>query len=360
MKKRLRLSASYDANSPSRVSKNPFHNIERALQQLGSINNKDWNPKNPIIIHKPVISRDSNSNKPNLNSNEIRIQTALTELKRMFTICQSCGRRTLNDELINHVCYICHNQKELKFVEKELKESKTDQQLGELITRLGELETQIKTLENKQQELSSKDYLSTVIEEISDSVRDSISTNLKQLKDKEPLDSFHTVYSSNNPPPPPPPGTISVSTHIPTSSTDISHLNFAKLSLDELTSFSPQILHSLSLDQRNKYTSRLKELKELEKMSSTEREAYLQAKETSLQQHTDRQSVISSLENLSNPLFKKMKEQADKTILAGKGTLGFFAEKTVFVYCHNCNNTNQVIEGSEAVCKVCHSSLNSR
>ena len=86
-------------------------------------------------------------------------------------------------------------------------------------------------------------------------------------------------------------------------------------------------------------------------------EAYPKEKVNSQQQHTDRQSVISSLEDLSNPLFKKMKEQADKTILAGKGTFGFFEEKKVFMHCHNCNNTNQIVEGEEAVCTSGNSPL---
>ena len=172
--------------------------------------------------------------------------------------------------------------------------------------------------------------------------------------------SHRSRHPRLSPPPPPPPGAISVSTHNPTSSMIISHINFAELSLDELTSLSPQILNSMSLDQRNKYTLRLKELQLLENMSPAEREAYIQEKETSRKQHTDRQSVISSLEDLSNPLFKKMKEQADKTILAGKGTFGNFAEKKVFVHCHHCNNTNQIIEGDDANCEVCNSRLRNR
>ncbi|MHA1977859.1 MAG: hypothetical protein ACW98F_03455 [Candidatus Hodarchaeales archaeon] len=361
MSKRTKLTAAYESNSSPSVKKNPFHNIEKALQQLGTIYDKDWSIKNSILIPKPVIAHDSPPNKSKLNPNDKRIQTALIELRRMFTICQNCGRRTLNDELINDVCYICHNQKELSNVEKELKESKNNQQLLKLISRLGELETQMKSLENKQQKLTSKDYLSTVIEEISGTVRDSITSNLNQLTSRIPTASSPSSFKAvNPPPPPPPPGAISSSRHIPVPSANISHLQFAKLTFEELSAFSPQTLNSMSLDQRNKYTLRLKELQRLETMSPAEREAYLREKATFKQQHSDKQSVISSLEDLSNPLFKKMKEQADKTVLAGKGTFGFFAEKKVFVYCHNCNNTSQVVEGEEATCEMCNSPLNTR
>ncbi|MHA1993241.1 MAG: hypothetical protein ACW97Z_01745 [Candidatus Hodarchaeales archaeon] len=360
MSKGIKLSVDGKPKSSLPEKKHHSNNIEKALQQLGSIYNKDWSIKSSVIIQKPVVARDPRYTKTNFNSNNKRIQNALTELRIMFTICQNCGRRTLKDELINDVCYICHNQKELNNVEQELKESKNDQRLLELISRLGELETQMKSLESKQHELTSKDYLSTVIEEINGTVRDSITSNLTQLTTKQSPTTSPLSFQPVNPPPPPPPGTISSPTHIPDPSANVSYVNFSEVSLEELSAFSPQALNSMSLEQRNKYTFRLKELQRLEKMSPGERKAYLQEKANSKKQSLDRQRVISSLEDLSNPLFKKMKEQADKTILAGKGTFGFFAEKKVFVHCHNCNNTNKIVEGDDAVCQVCSSPLNTR
>ncbi|PWI47586.1 hypothetical protein CEE45_11070 [Candidatus Heimdallarchaeota archaeon B3_Heim] len=360
MSKGTKIPTALESHSSLRGKKNPFNNIEKALQQLGTIYDKDWSIRDSIFIHKPVIAKESDQNKAKLNSNDKRIQTALIELRIMFTICQNCGRRTLKDELINGICNICHNQEELSNVEKELKESKNDQQLLELMSRLGELEAQLKSLENKQQEFTSKEYLSTVIEEISGTVQDSITSNLKQIASRSFPTSSPLRSNTVNPPPPPPPGTISSPTNIRTPLSNISHVNFSELTLEELSEFSTQTLNSMLLEQRNKFTLRLKELQQLEKMTPEERKAYFQEKTAFKQQHSDRQSVITSLEDLSNPLFKKMKEQADKTILAGKGTFGFFTEKKVFVHCHNCNNTNQILEGEEAACEVCHTPLNTR
>jgi hypothetical protein len=52
-----------------------------------------------------------------------------------------------------------------------------------------------------------------------------------------------------------------------------------------------------------------------------------------------------------------MKKQAEKSVLAGQGTLGNFGEKKVFINCQNCNTTNKIIEGKETFCKNCHSPL---
>ncbi|MHA2290307.1 MAG: hypothetical protein ACXABG_16090, partial [Promethearchaeota archaeon] len=101
MSKGIKLSVNNRSKPSLPNKKNPFKNIEKALQQLGTIYNKDWSIKSSVIIQKPIITGDSHYNNPNLNSNDKRIQTALTELRIMFTICQNCGRRTLKDELIN-------------------------------------------------------------------------------------------------------------------------------------------------------------------------------------------------------------------------------------------------------------------
>ena len=334
---------------------NPFENLEKIVSHL----EKEKTHSDPNTRNFPSFRKNKK-----LKSNFTQFKPIFSKFDELLILCQKCGRRTLYDELISGICFICHNQEELNDVEKELKRSKNaknDQQLITLISRLGELETQMKSLENKQQELTSKDYLSTVIEEISGTVRDSITSNLNQFSGKNsPTSSPSSYQAFNPPPPPPPPGAISSSTHIPVPSANISHVNFAELTLADLSAFSPQMLNSMSLDQRNKYTLRLKELQRLEKMSPSERKTYLREKASFKQQHSDRQNVISSLEDLSNPLFKKMKEQADKTILAGKGTFGFFTEKKVFVHCHNCNKTNQIIDGEEATCEMCNSPLNTR
>ncbi len=334
------------------ILESPFENLEKVISHL-----KTGNSRSGLLL----AATDSKGSLKKKKTRNKQFKPIFSKFDEVFVVCQNCGKRSIYNELISGICFTCHNQEELNRVEKQLKESKTEQQIVKLISRLGELETQMKSLENKQQEFTSEDYLSTVIEEISGTVRDSITSNLTQLTSSTHSPSSPSSFKViNPPPPPPPPGAIRSPTQQLTPSATTSHINFSELTLEELSAFSSQTLNSLSLEQRNKYTLRIKELQRLEKMSPAERKAYFQEKTTFKKQHSDRQSVITSLEDLSNPLFRKMKEQADKTILAGKGTFGFFAEKKVFMHCHNCNNTNQIIEGEEATCKFCKSPLSNR
>ncbi len=110
----------------------------------------------------------------------------------------------------------------------------------------------------------------------------------------------------------------------------------------------------------DKVRTRLKELQLIEQMTPKEKAEYLRKREQANQYNVDRQSVIASLDELSSPLFKRMKEQADKSSLIGKGTLGVLESKEIFIHCYNCNNSNKVIENKDAVCKFCNSPLNVR
>ena len=68
----------------------------------------------------------------------------------------------------------------------------------------------------------------------------------------------------------------------------------------------------------------------------------------------------NSLKNLNesdNILYLKMKKQAEKSVLAGQGTLGNFGKKTIFINCHKCNTTNKVLEGKKTICKKCQTPL---
>lgn len=78
-------------------------------------------------------------------------------------------------------------------------------------------------------------------------------------------------FSSSNPPyPPPPSGSNNPSSPVTSPSVDLSNSNFAEITLEELSAFTPQMLNSMSLKQRNRYTLRLKELQKLEKMTPSE------------------------------------------------------------------------------------------
>ncbi|MHA1220947.1 MAG: hypothetical protein ACTSQB_04370, partial [Candidatus Heimdallarchaeota archaeon] len=170
--------------------------------------------------------------------------------------------------------------------------------------------------------------------------------------------SFPQVQSIGVPPPPPPPPQPIMSDFIDI--TNLANITFSKLTMDELRSFTHEILSRLSLQQRNQYTSRLKELQLIEHMTPEEKAEYIRKKEQINKHSVDRRSIVASLDDSSSPLFKKMREQADKSSLIGKGTLGVLESKEIFVHCYNCNNSNKVIENEEVVCNFCKSPLNNR
>ena len=179
-------------------------------------------------------------------------------------------------------------------------------------------------------------------------------------KSKIPLQSvsFSQLESKGVPPPPPPPPQPIISDFVDI--TNLANKTFSKLTMDELKSFTHEILGRLSLQQRNQYTARLKELQLIEQMTPEEQAEYLRKKEQKNQNSVDRQSIIASLDDLSSPLFKRMREQAENSSLVGKGTLGVLESKEVFVHCYKCNNSNRIIENEDSVCKFCDSPFNQR
>jgi hypothetical protein len=327
----------------------PFANLERALAQLDEIeeDSDDVNVSEMVIDRhldtESLVTKDTQSHQ----EEKFQLTSILTELDEMFTICQECGRSTLKDELITGLCFICHNQKELNNIETQLKQSKDSYLFSQLIERLGELEAQVKSIENKQQELASPNFLTGIIDEIN-----------KNIQYDVPSPQNHPF--STTPPPPPPPSSKFISTNFSQSTTKFKDINFYDMTFDELKSISPAQLDSLSLHQRNQYSNRLKELTLLSQMSKKERKAYLDRKAAIRKQNLDRKELVANLNDLTNPLFKKMKEMADKSSIVGRGTLGRIESKTVFIHCHNCNKTNRILEGDEAICEACNFPLSNR
>jgi hypothetical protein len=323
---------------------NPLGNLENVLNQLSSLNKKSdtfQQKQQSVQQTKLTLLTHSQLKEPRDTTNKHRVEKTLLNLGDMFTVCQSCGMSIIKDELISGICFNCHNQNELRDVEKEVQHSKDNEQMIQLLGRIGELETQVNSLKLAQQNLSSR------------------TNNLNSNPSKTPLQSigFSQTQSKGVPPPPPPPQSIM------NDFVDIAQLantTFSNLTMDELESFTHEILSRLSLQQRNQYTSRLKELQSIEQMTSEEKADYLRKKEQANQFCVDQQNIIASLDDSSSPLFKRMREQADKSSLVGKGTLGVLESKEVFVNCYNCNNSNKVIENEDAVCKFCNSPLNNR
>ena len=323
---------------------NPLGNLENVLNQLSSLNKKSdtfQQKQQSVQQTKLTLLTHSQLKEPRETTNKHRVEKALLNLGDMFTVCQSCGMSIIKDELISGICFNCHNQNELRDVEKEVQHSKDNEQMIQLLGRIGELETQVNSLKLAQQNLSSR------------------TNNLNSNPSKTPLQSigFSQTQSKGVPPPPPPPQSIM------NDFVDIAQLantTFSNLTMDELKSFTHEILSQLSLQQRNQYTSRIKELQSIEQMTSEEKADYLRKKEQANQLCVDQQNIIASLDDSSSPLFKRMREQADKSSLVGKGTLGVLESKEVFVNCYNCNNSNKVIENEDAVCKFCNSPLNNR
>jgi len=322
---------------------NPLGDLKIVFSQLNSLNSKlNVSQSKQISVQQSKRNLLALSKEPKDAANKQGVEKALLNFGDMFTVCQNCGTRILKDELISGICFNCHNQKELHDVEKEVQHSKNNEQMVQLLDRIGELEAQVNSLKLVQQKFSSE-------------------TNYIDLTSgKTPLQSvnFSQLKSRGVQPPPPPPPQPVISDFVDI--TNLANMTFSKLTMDELRSFTHEILGRLSLQQRNQYTARLKELQLIEQMTPEEQVDYLRKKEQKNQHSVDRQGVIASLDDLSSPLFKKMREQAENSSLVGKGTLGVLESKEVFVHCYNCNNSNRIIENKDAVCQFCDSPFNQR
>jgi len=263
---------------------------------------------------------------------EINNIDVLSRLGTLVKPCKMCGTGVLKNELINGLCLECHNKKELAEDAQHLVDTKEEIPLAPLLKRIKELETLVKDLESK---LNSTIQSSSTIR-------------------------VPPRPSSYNIPPPPPPPSSQTQNH---SSLDTRDLEFESMTLEELTSLDPSILENLSLLQRNQYNNRLKELQKLEKMSPQEREEYLKKKEQEKKRRSnlnELKDALKNLEELGNPLFLKMKAQAEDSVIVGQGTFGHLGPKKIFVPCFKCGATNELFDDEELICKYCNTSLDHR
>ncbi|MFW9904196.1 MAG: hypothetical protein ACFFFH_07690 [Candidatus Thorarchaeota archaeon] len=322
------------------VLKNPFTNLEDILTHLGKLDEtKQF--VNEVGHEKEfqftTLGREARKAvltvEEELNSSSESLAKVLYDLGEMFKVCGICGKGTLENELVSGVCLECYRK-------------------GEVITaqnkKIGELEQQIRNMESKIHNTPSRDYMSDIIDEILITIRKHIESDLKSIR--------NNFSSSPNAPPLPPSSNVGQDLK----KQNNVEINFSRMSIEELKQFTPEFLSELPLSFRNQYNTRLKELKLISKMTPKQKKEYFKKKKKEQEQATKLDDFKNSLKNLSgadSPLFLKMKKQAEKSVLAGQGTLGSFGEKEIFVNCQNCNTTNKIIEGKNALCKTCHSPL---
>ncbi|MFX0016760.1 MAG: hypothetical protein ACFFB2_17235 [Promethearchaeota archaeon] len=336
MSDRLERETIKKLTSVSNVLKNPFKNLEGILTQLGEINGDSLYKsggeyESGYEFHsvgekarRALIEVEEEYNNPGESLTKV-----LRDLGEMFHICGICGKGIIEDELISGVCLDCYRKGELLHAQNK---------------RIGELEAQIKNMESKLDNSSPQKYMSDIIDEILATIRKDIESDLKSMK----TGLSHTQLVT---PPPPPPATDGQENNSLNSD-----LDFSNMSLEELQRFSPNFLSELSLSKRNQYNTRLRELQLIKKMTPKQKKEYFRKKRKEQKQAADLDELKNSLRILSesdNSLFFKMKQQADKSILAGQGTLGNFGQKEVFVNCHKCNTTNKILEDSKSRCKKC-------
>ena len=257
----------------------------------------------------------------------------LSELGSIIKNCHVCNKDVLKHELINGICFECHNKQEL-VQEKDQLVSNQEFKFEPLLNRIRELESQVRELRSK---LDSTPF-----------------ANNQQIIIPSPSSS-----SSSSPPPPPPVPLTDLSS----SSSPRKDIDFSKISLDELKSFTPQDLGALSLPQRNQFNIRLKELQDLEQMTPSQREEYLKQKEQEAMLASNLnefKNALKNLEELGNPLFAKMREQAEESALSGHGTFGIFEKKKRYVPCYTCGETNELKDNDEFICQFCQAPLNER
>ncbi len=344
MSDRLERETIKKLTSVSSVLKNPYKNLEDILIQLGEIDEisrykREGVYEKELEFHtvgekarKALIEVEEEVNNPSESLTKV-----LRDLGEMFKVCGICGKGIMDNELVSGVCFDCYRKGEVIHAQN---------------IKIGELEAQVRNMESKLGNSPPRDYMSDIIDEILVTIRKDIEHDLKSIKSG--LSSTQKIQSPPSPPPPP-------KTNAWENGIINSHdLDFSNMSLAELKKYTPKFLSELPLSQRNQYNTRLKELQLLEKMSQKQKKEYFRKKRKEQEEATNLDELRDSLKNLSesdNPLFLKMKQQAEKSVLAGQGTLGNFGLKEIFVNCHKCNTTNKIIEGKKARCKKCRATL---
>ncbi|MHA2202934.1 MAG: hypothetical protein ACW991_04540 [Candidatus Hodarchaeales archaeon] len=321
------------------VLKNPLKNLEDILTQLGELDGNSQYimeevPEKGLEIstvgeeaRRALITVERKPISPSESLNKV-----LHDLGEMFKLCGVCGKGIIVDELLSGVCYDCYRKGEVIHAQNK---------------RIGELEEQIRNMESKLNTPPPRDYMSDIIDEILTTIR----------KD---IEHFKTMKSGASPTqiitPPPPPS----SGNAEKNRLDTFDIDFSQMTLEELKQYTPSFLSELPISLRNQYNTRLKELKLIKKMTPKQRKDYFKKKKKEQEQATKLDDLKDSLKNLSgsdNPLFLKMKKQAEKSVLAGQGTLGNFGQKRIFMNCYKCNTTNKIIEGKKTLCKKCRTPL---
>ncbi|MHA2223984.1 MAG: hypothetical protein ACXAC8_02195 [Candidatus Hodarchaeales archaeon] len=310
MPKHIEQEAINRLSSAGSVLKNPYKSLEEVLTGLGKLNQNlqtTTDKKYEVNVSAPVDNSLDNSN--NI------LRKVLVELGKMFKVCQICEKKTVKDELISGVCIDCYQKRE-----------------------------QIQA-ENENIIFVVKDYMTDIWEEIRE-----LQSEISKFKKKV----------NNTPPPPPPPSFLDSNDKLSPNNTEI---NFMAMELEEIKKFTPEFLETLPIDKRNQYNVRLKELQEINRMTPEERRKYFENKRQEQAQIAKVEEFREAMKNLgeiNNPLFEKMKKQADDSSLQGSGTLGIIGPKSVFVHCYNCNETNEILEGEEVLCKSCETPLSIR
>ena len=327
--------------SAGSVLKNPFTSLEDILTQLGKLDEDSQYEKEGVYekeIEFTTIGKEARTAvitvEEELNSSSESLTKLLHDLGEMFKVCGICDKVTLENELISGVCLDCYRKGEVIIAQNK---------------KIGELEAQIRNMESKINNTPPRDYMSDIIDEIHTTIRKYIEYDLKSIKSK-----LLSTQNATPPPPPPPSGTVQ-----DIESLDSYDIDFSQMTLEELKQYSPGFLSELPLSLRNQYNARLKELQLIKKMTTKQRKDYFGKKKKEQEQAAKLDDLKNSLKNLrsDNPLFLKMKQQAEKSVLAGQGTLGNFGLKEVFVNCHKCNTTNKTTEGNKALCKECRTPL---
>ena len=344
MSDRLEQETIKKLTSAGSVLKNPFTNLEDILTQLGKLDEESLFDKEVFEKEHDFFTIGREARKAvirveeELNSSNESLTKVLHDLGEMFKVCGICGKGTLENEIISGVCLDCYRKGEVIIAQNK---------------KIGELEAQIRNMESKINTTSSRDYMSDIIDEILTTIRQHIEHDLNSIKNR--YKEF--ASTSNAPPPPPPPIPPSSSAQHPK---DQNSIDFSQMTLEELKQFSPELLSELPLSLRNQYNTRLKELKLINKMTSKQRKDYFKKKKKKQEQATildDFKNSLKMLGESDNPLFLKMKKQAENSVLAGQGTLGNFGEKTIYINCQKCNTTNRIVEGKKTLCKRCRAPL---
>ena len=358
------------------VLRNPFLDLENVLSKLGGLDKEMFDEKeesdesrNPISKKTTLeLLNESDNSKNTFYSSNDNLNKILHDLGELYTECRMCGKESLKDEMISGICFECNLKREKIHAEnEEFITAVNDGDLIPLVGRIGDLEKEINKIKSKKSDPKSsgmvpEELMSGIIEEILETVRHDIQIEIKTIQ--KDLFSLKNPYNSSIigavPPPPPPPPSLDSDEN---KSTNVAGLDFSVMDIDSLKSYSPEFLASLPLSNRNQFNTRLREIQLIERMTSREKREYFAKKAREEEKATKYKALKSSLKNLSeseNLLFLKMKKQAEKTILAGTGTLGNLGPKKIYIRCHICGKTSEVTERKEITCKFCNYSLNVR